>query len=40
MQFIIDYDESNFEVTYCGMNEVPQNMLVTYALISNAFESY
>lgn len=40
MQFTIDYDESNFEVTYCGMNEVPQNMLVTYALISNAFESY
>jgi len=40
MQFIISEDEKTFELGYCGMNDIPQNALMSWALVSSAFDEY
>lgn len=40
IQFILDVDEGSFDATYLSFNDVPQNKLLLYSLISKAFEEY
>lgn len=40
LQFILSYAEGTFETGYFGMNGVPQNGLMTFAIISKVFEEY
>lgn len=39
-QFELDMEDGTFEIVYLGFNDVPQSILIEYALISKAFESY
>lgn len=40
LQFILDTDEGTFETGYLAFNDVPQSLLIEYALITKVFESY
>ena len=40
LQFILDVDEGTFEAGYLAFNDVPQVVLVEYALITTVFDAY
>ena len=40
IQFVLDMEEGTFELEYLGFNDVPQSVLITYALITKVFEEY
>ena len=40
MQFVLDMNEGTFEISYLAFNDVPQSLLIEYALITKVFESY
>ena len=40
LQFILNMEEETFETGALSFNDVPQNNLITYALIQKAFEEY
>ncbi len=40
IQFVLDMDESTFELSYLAFNDVPQSLLIEYALITKVFNSY
>lgn len=40
MQFVISDDDNTFNLQYCAMNDIPQNLLMSATLIDKAFESY
>ncbi len=40
IQFVLDMDDGTFELSYLAFNDVPQSILIEYALITKVFESY
>lgn len=40
IQFVLDMDEGTFEFEYLAFNDVPQSILISYALITKVFEDY
>ncbi|WP_242839196.1 hypothetical protein [Pseudobutyrivibrio sp. MD2005] len=40
IQFEVDMDTGRAEIVYLGFNDVPQSLLIEYALISKVFEEY
>lgn len=40
IQFILDLDNGSFDAEYLAFNDVPQNELTMWALISDVFEDY
>lgn len=40
IQFVLNMDDGTFEISYLAFNDVPQSILVEYALITKIFESY
>lgn len=40
VQFVLDMKKGTFEMEYVAFNDVPQSVLMSYALITKVFESY
>jgi ribosomal protein S27AE len=40
IQFVLDMKNGTFEMEYVAFNDVPQSVLMSYALITKVFESY